>query len=59
MQFRLTPCLVWLLVASASFAQTFYGSIVGSVNDASPAGAVPSGRHTHQSRHGRTPQHAN
>ena len=40
MKVRLTPCLVWLLVASASFGQTFYGSIVGSVNDAS-AGAVP------------------
>src|SRR5438128_3451479 len=40
MKVRLTPCLVWLLVASASFGQTFYGSIVGSVSDAT-AGAVP------------------
>ena len=39
MKVRLTPCLVWLLVASASFGQTFYGSIVGSVNDAT-SGAV-------------------
>jgi len=31
---------VWLSLASASFGQTFYGSIVGSVNDAT-SGAVP------------------
>ena len=37
MKFRLTPCLVWLLVASASFGQTFYGSIVGSVTMPPPA----------------------
>src|SRR6185295_17585068 len=40
MKVRLTPCLVWLLAASASFGQTFYGSIIGSVNDAT-SGAVP------------------
>src|SRR6266700_408216 len=40
MKIRLTPCLVWLLAAASSFGQTFYGSIVGSVTDASGA-AVP------------------
>ena len=40
MNIRLAPCLVWLLAASASFGQTFYGSIIGSVNDAT-SGAVP------------------
>src|SRR5439155_13977894 len=40
MKTRLTPCLVWLLAAATSFGQTFYGSIVGSVNDAT-SGAVP------------------
>src|SRR5882724_9440594 len=39
MKIRLTPCFVWLLAAAASFGQTFYGSIVGSVRDAS-SGAV-------------------
>src|SRR5439155_1496928 len=39
MKTRLTPCLVWLLAAATSFGQTFYGSIVGSVKDAS-SGAV-------------------
>src|SRR5262249_48585805 len=37
MKLRLTPYLVWLLVAPAAFGQTFYGSIVGSINDASSA----------------------
>ena len=40
MKVRLAPCLVWLLAASVSFGQTFYGSIIGSVNDAT-SGAVP------------------
>ena len=40
MKIRLTLCLVWFLVASASFGQTFYGSLVGTVNDASSS-AVP------------------
>src|SRR5216683_2574784 len=36
MKIRLTPCFViWFLTAAASFGQTFYGSIVGSVRDAS------------------------
>src|SRR5260370_5943475 len=40
MKIRLIPCFVWLLLAAAaSFGQTFYGSIVGSVRDAS-SGAV-------------------
>jgi hypothetical protein len=40
MRIRLTPCFVWLVVAASSFGQTFYGSIVGSVTDASSS-AVP------------------
>ena len=40
MHIRITPCLVWLLSAAACFGQTFYGSIVGSANDASGS-AVP------------------
>src|SRR5438445_7699307 len=39
MRIGLTPCLVWLVAAALSFGQTFYGSIVGSVTDAS-SGAV-------------------
>src|SRR5258708_3434426 len=45
MKIRLTPCLVWLLAAATSFGQTFYGSIVGSVRDASSA-AVPQAKVT-------------
>lgn len=30
---RLTPCVVWLLLAIPSFGQTFYGSVVGLVTD--------------------------
>jgi len=37
MQIRLTPCLVWLFATAASFGQTFYGSIVGTITD--PTGA--------------------
>src|SRR5947209_18169720 len=40
MKVRFALCLVWLLVASTSFSQTFYGSLVGTVNDASSS-AVP------------------
>src|SRR5258706_8571457 len=41
MKTRFTPCLVWFLAtAASSFGQTFYGSMVGSVKDAS-SGAVP------------------
>src|SRR6266481_4205997 len=40
MKIRLTPCfVVCFLTAAASFGQTFYGSIVGSVRDSS-SGAV-------------------
>src|SRR5437879_10405735 len=35
MKVGLTPCLAWLLFSATSFGQTFYGSIVGSVTDAS------------------------
>jgi hypothetical protein len=45
MKTRFTPCLVWLLAAATSFGQTFYGSIVGSVKDASSA-AVPQAKVT-------------
>src|ERR1700738_3051822 len=45
MKIRLTPCLVWLLAAATCFGQTFYGSIVGSVKDASSA-AVPQAKVT-------------
>src|SRR5260370_41962482 len=45
MKIRLTPCLVWLRAAATSFGQTFYGSIVGSVRDAS-SGAVPQAKVT-------------
>src|SRR5713226_5747398 len=45
MKIRLTPCLVWLLAAAASFGQTFYGSIVGAVRDVS-SGAVPQAKVT-------------
>jgi Carboxypeptidase regulatory-like domain len=40
MRSRITPSLAWLLLAATSYGQTFYGSIVGTVNDAS-ASAVP------------------
>src|SRR4051795_1172807 len=40
MHTRITLCIVCLLIAAACFGQTFYGSIVGSVNDASGS-AVP------------------
>ncbi|MGH9666171.1 MAG: carboxypeptidase-like regulatory domain-containing protein, partial [Bryobacteraceae bacterium] len=40
MKIRFTACLVWLLAAAASFGQTFYGTIVGSVTDASSS-AMP------------------
>src|SRR5262249_48028223 len=40
MKLRLTPCVVWLLWTATAFGQTFYGSIVGTVADAS-GGAVP------------------
>ncbi len=40
MRVRLTPCVVWLIAAAASFGQTFYGSIVGVVTDPT-GGAVP------------------
>jgi len=40
MNTRTTLCTVWLLAASASFGQTFFGSIVGTVADPS-ASAVP------------------
>src|ERR1700736_4752624 len=40
MRFRITPCLAWLAFVATSYGQTFYGSIVGTVNDAS-ASAVP------------------
>ena len=40
MHIRITLCIVCLLLAAACFGQTFYGSIVGSVNDASGS-AVP------------------
>src|SRR5258708_27604244 len=37
---RLAPCLAWFWLVAASYGQTFYGSIIGSVADAS-ASAVP------------------
>src|SRR5437764_14308628 len=37
MRARLALCLVWLAAAATSFGQTSYGSIVGSVTDASTA----------------------
>src|SRR6266436_6355081 len=40
MKLRITLCLVWLILATMSFGQTFYGSIVGAVKDATGA-AVP------------------
>ncbi|MDQ2900063.1 MAG: TonB-dependent receptor [Acidobacteriota bacterium] len=40
MRFRIATCLVWVLSAAACYGQSFYGSIVGSVTDAS-GGAVP------------------
>jgi hypothetical protein len=40
MRFRITLCVVWLFSAVACIGQTFYGSIVGSVNDSTGA-AVP------------------
>jgi len=40
MKTRFTLCIVWLLAAAVSFGQTFYGSIVGSVTDASSS-AMP------------------
>ncbi len=40
MQNRLTPCLVWLVLAATCAGQTFYGSIVGSVSDTT-GGTVP------------------
>jgi hypothetical protein len=40
MKVRLTLCVVWLFVAASAFGQTFYGSIVGTVTDASGS-AVP------------------
>src|SRR5437667_5896351 len=36
----LTPVFAWLLVSATSFGQTFYGSIVGDVTDAS-GGVLP------------------
>src|SRR5215469_10443595 len=38
MKIRLAFCFVGLLAAATSFGQTFYGSIVGSVTDASGSG---------------------
>jgi hypothetical protein len=38
MKIRLAPCFVALLTAATSFGQTFYGSIIGSVTDASASG---------------------
>ena len=35
MRVRLKPCLLGLLLTAASFGQTFYGSLVGTVTDAS------------------------
>src|SRR5512133_308443 len=40
MKTRITLCLLWLLAVAASNAQTFYGSVVGIVSDAS-GGAMP------------------
>jgi hypothetical protein len=40
MRLRITLFLIWLSLAHASFGQTFYGSVVGSVTDASGS-AVP------------------
>jgi hypothetical protein len=40
MDFRVRVCAIWLLCAATCFGQTFYGSMVGSVTDASGS-AVP------------------
>lgn len=40
MRLRLTLCFVWLVLTATCFGQTFYGSIIGTVTDASGA-AVP------------------
>ena len=40
MRLRLTLCFVWLVLTTTCFGQTFYGSIIGTVTDASGA-AVP------------------
>src|SRR5262245_3849375 len=37
MRIRLTPCLVWLAMSATCFGQAFYGSIVGSITDATSA----------------------
>lgn len=38
--FRFTPCLAWLLLVATVHGQTFFGSVVGTIADASGA-AVP------------------
>src|SRR5690349_15494101 len=37
MRVQVAGCLLWMLLATTSFSQTFYGSIIGTVAD--PSGA--------------------
>ena len=57
MRFRVLLGAVWLLCASACCFQTFYGSIVGTVNDAKRRRCPRGNSSTHEPGHSRAQEH--